>query len=132
MIGKGGKPSPFGTQVTEESGSLAPLGKYRQKSVILNLPPTTDVSEIDWFSIWSQSLQSSLAEVTFLHKVFYQSLETPRTLFETPSFSLKPLCISLMRIGGLNEKFVVSNTKARVSDENFGVSDENLGVSMEF
>lgn len=67
MVGTGSKPSPYGIKIPDEEGSLAPLKTYRHKSVLLTLPPTIDVSAIDWFSVWSQSLQMSLGEVKSLH-----------------------------------------------------------------
>ena len=48
MVGTGSKPSPYGTKVPDETGSLAPLKKYRRESVQLSLPANIDVRYRWW------------------------------------------------------------------------------------
>ena len=66
MVGTGPRASSYGTQLSDETGSMRPLTTYRRKSVLLTLPANIDVSSIDWFSVWSQSLQTSLAQVSLI------------------------------------------------------------------
>lgn len=63
MVGTGSRPSPYGQQIPNEGGSLESLSSYKNKTIILTLPPPVDIFSISWLSIWSQSLQSSFAEI---------------------------------------------------------------------
>ena len=51
-------------QVPDETGSLEPLGAYRNRTIMLTLPAPLDLQSVSWFSIWSQSLQSSFADIS--------------------------------------------------------------------
>ncbi len=57
------EPDELGTAVADETGSMAPLRKYSNKTVVLSLPDGVDVTGIDWLSIWSSGLKRSLAHV---------------------------------------------------------------------
>merc|ERR1711892_382362 len=63
MVGTGTRPSPYGEQIPNEGGSMKSLSSYKNKTIILSLPPPLDIFSITWLAIWSQSLQSSFAEI---------------------------------------------------------------------
>ena len=56
-------PSSQGEAIPNESGSDAPLGRYKNESLVLTLPDHLDVFAIDYISIWSKKLEKSLAHV---------------------------------------------------------------------
>ena len=64
MVGSGGQPSPYGVQIADEEGSMDSLGMYKNRTVILSLPPGLDLRSLSWLSIWSQSLESSFADIS--------------------------------------------------------------------
>lgn len=64
MVGSGGRPSAYGVQIADEEGSMASLGMYKNRTVILSLPPALDLHSVSWLSIWSESLQSSFADIS--------------------------------------------------------------------
>lgn len=64
MVGPGPSPSPYGVQLTDEEGSMASLRSYKNRTVILSLPPGIDIHSVSWLSIWSQSLQTSFADIS--------------------------------------------------------------------
>ena len=64
MVGSGPQPSAYGLQIPDEEGSMDSLGMYKNRTVILSLPPDLDLQSVSWLSIWSQSLQSSFADIS--------------------------------------------------------------------
>ena len=64
MVGSGPRPGPFGVAIPDEDGSLEPLGQYKNRTVILSLPGEMELSSLSWLSLWSKSLQSSLADIS--------------------------------------------------------------------
>ena len=54
-----------GSPIPDESGSLEPLGRYRNKTLLLTIPDDLDlgVSNLDFISIYSKGIQRSLALV---------------------------------------------------------------------
>ena len=54
-----------GYPIPDESGSLEPLGRYRNKTLLLTIPDNLDlgVSDLDYISIYSKGIQRSLALV---------------------------------------------------------------------
>ena len=64
MVGSGQGPSPYGVQLADEEGTMSSLGSYRNRTIILSLPPGLDLHSLSWLSIWSQSLQSSFADIS--------------------------------------------------------------------
>ena len=77
MVGSGTKPGPYGLQIADEEGSMASLGMYKNRTVILSLPPALDLQAVSWLSIWSQGLQSSFADISI-----------PRNLNVPPAISV--------------------------------------------
>lgn len=73
-VGTGDRPSPYGTKVPDEEGRMESLKTYRNRTVILTLPPSVDLMSVSWLSIWSQSLQTNFASVSI-----------PRDLMVPPS-----------------------------------------------
>jgi len=63
MVGTGSRPSPYGEQIPNEGGSMESLGTYKNRTIILTLPPSVSIFSISWLSIWSQSLQSSFSDI---------------------------------------------------------------------
>ena len=43
MVGTGPRPSGYGTQLGDETGSLRPLAAYNGRTVVLSLPPQLDL-----------------------------------------------------------------------------------------
>lgn len=51
-------------RIPDEDGSLAPLGSYRNRTIILSLPPELSLRAVSWLALWSHPLQSSFAEIS--------------------------------------------------------------------
>lgn len=49
--------------VPDEKGSTKPLERYVSKDVVLRLPEGKTLREINWLSIWSRQMQTSLADI---------------------------------------------------------------------
>lgn len=49
--------------VPDEKGSTKPLERYVEKDVVLRLPEGKTLREINWLSIWSRQMQTSLADI---------------------------------------------------------------------
>ena len=64
MVGSGVKPNAYGLQIADEEGSMASLGMYKNRTVILSLPAPLDLHSVSWLSIWSQGLQTSFADIS--------------------------------------------------------------------
>lgn len=51
-VGRGARVGPEGTNVPDENGSLEPLRKYTEKTLVIVLPGELTIFDIDWLSIW--------------------------------------------------------------------------------
>lgn len=51
-VGKGGQVGPAGSTVPDENGSLDPLRRYQDKTLVLVLPNDLTIFDIDWISVW--------------------------------------------------------------------------------
>ncbi len=49
--------------IPDETGSMQPLKRYANQTVILTLPADRDVHGVSWLSVWSKALHRSLAHV---------------------------------------------------------------------
>ncbi|CAK9298903.1 unnamed protein product [Gordionus sp. m RMFG-2023] len=60
----GSQPSPSGFKIPTDDGNVNPLAKSKDQEFLLKLP-NMKVSELKWFSVWSDKSKKSLGEVIF-------------------------------------------------------------------
>ncbi|XP_023337627.1 protein Skeletor, isoforms B/C [Eurytemora carolleeae] len=76
-VGVGNKPGPTGTQVSDENGSIEPLRRYSEKTLVIVLPGDLTVFDIDWLSVWC---------ISFF--VDFGSIRIPKNLNVPPSLRM--------------------------------------------
>jgi len=92
-VGVGPQPSVKGFKVPDEKGYLSPLRKYTEEDVIIRLPGTLTVFEIDWFSIFNLETNENYGSI-----IIPEDLNVPPSLLKIiPSTSSLPNCESLHR-----------------------------------
>ena len=60
--GEGPQPSSKGFIVPDELGYLAPLGKYEEQDVILQMPGAKSIFQIDWLAVYNTDTKKSLGK----------------------------------------------------------------------
>ena len=60
--GEGPQPSSKGFIVPDELGYLAPLGKYEEQDVILQMPGAKSIFQIDWLAVYNTDTRKSLGK----------------------------------------------------------------------
>jgi len=73
--GEGPQPSSKGFIIPDELGYLASLGRYEAQDVILQLPGTTTIFQIDWISVYNRETKKSLG-----HVIVPEALNVPPSL----------------------------------------------------
>jgi len=73
--GEGPQPSSKGFIVPDELGYLAPLGRYEDQDVILQLPGTQTIFNIDWIAVYNRETKHSLG-----HVIIPEGLNVPPSL----------------------------------------------------
>ena len=53
-MGQGPRPGPHGIALPDEDGDNRSLKAYRNRTIILTLPPSIDLQSMSWLAIWSQ------------------------------------------------------------------------------
>ena len=53
-LGQGSRPGPHGIALPDEDGSSRSLKAYRNRTIILTLPPSIDLQSMSWLAMWSQ------------------------------------------------------------------------------
>ena len=53
-LGQGSRPGPHGVALPDEDGSSRSLNAYRNRTIILSLPPSIDLQSMSWLAMWSQ------------------------------------------------------------------------------
>ena len=77
FAGEGPQPSSKGFIVPDQLGYLATLGIYRNQDVILQLPGSKTIFEIDWLAVYNREKRESLG-----HVIIPESLNVPPSLVE--------------------------------------------------
>lgn len=62
-VGKGPKPSRSGKIVPDENGASKPLRSYSRKTVVLTLPGSMTVSDVNWMSVWCRKFSADFGHV---------------------------------------------------------------------
>jgi len=75
FAGEGPQPSSKGFIVPDELGYLAPLGKYEEQDVILQLPGAKTIFQIDWLAVYNTETKTSLG-----HVIVPEQLNVPPSL----------------------------------------------------
>ena len=55
-IGQGSRPGPHGIALPDEDGESRSLRAYRNRTIILTLPPSIDLQSMSWLAMWSKVL----------------------------------------------------------------------------
>ena len=63
--------------VPDELGYLAPIGLYKKQDVILQLPGSKSIFDIDWIAVYNRETRKSLG-----HVIVPESLNVPPSLVE--------------------------------------------------
>ena len=61
--------------VPDELGYLAPIGLYKKQDVVLQLPGSKSIFDIDWIAVYNQETRKSLG-----HVIVPESLNVPPSL----------------------------------------------------
>ena len=69
--GEGPQPSSKGFIVPDELGYLAPLGKYEEQDVILQLPGVKSIFQIDWLAVYNTDTRKSMGETHHSYSRFH-------------------------------------------------------------
>merc|ERR1719474_1765148 len=77
FAGEGPQPSSKGFIVPDELGYLAPIGLYKKQDVILQLPGSKSIFDIDWIAVYNRETRKSLG-----HVIVPESLNVPPSLVE--------------------------------------------------
>ncbi|KAF4533130.1 hypothetical protein B566_EDAN007941 [Ephemera danica] len=92
-VGIGSQPSAKGTKVPDENGYLDPLRTYVDQTVLLQLPGTLSVFEIDWLSVYDVDMMVNLGST-----IIPDNLNVPPSLLTvTNHASTLPNCAQLHR-----------------------------------
>jgi len=75
FAGEGPQPSSKGFIVPDELGYLAPIGLYKKQDVVLQLPGSKSIFDIDWIAVYNQETRKSLG-----HVIVPESLNVPPSL----------------------------------------------------
>jgi len=75
--GEGPQPSSKGFIVADELGYLNLLGRYEDQDVVIQLPGTTTIFQIDWIAVYNTETRKSLG-----HVIIPESLNVPPSLVE--------------------------------------------------
>ncbi|XP_064465589.1 protein Skeletor, isoforms B/C-like isoform X2 [Ornithodoros turicata] len=73
MVGTTNEPSPTGTVLPNEAGSVSKLSRYEKKTIVLTLPSV--ITNYKWFSVYCKK-----AKVSFGHVVIPTDLDYPKEL----------------------------------------------------
>lgn len=73
--GRGPKPTPNGFRIPDENGRILPLVRYDKKTIVLTLPDTLTIFDIDYFGVWCEAFT-----VDFGHVRLPQALNVPPSL----------------------------------------------------
>ena len=55
-LGQGSRPGPHGIALPDEDGESRSLRAYRNRTIILTLPPSIDLQSMSWLAMWSKVL----------------------------------------------------------------------------
>ncbi|XP_050357466.1 protein Skeletor, isoforms B/C isoform X1 [Nymphalis io] len=77
-VGNGSEPSPFGTKVPNEMGSLNPLRGYQGEDIEIVLPGKLTAYDVDWLSVWCVEYRHN-----FGHVYIPKDLDVPPALGQT-------------------------------------------------
>ncbi|CAG4973312.1 unnamed protein product [Colias eurytheme] len=77
-VGNGSEPSPFGTKVPNEMGSLNPLRGYQGEDIEIQLPGKLTAYDIDWLAVWCVEYRHN-----FGHVYIPKDLDVPPALGQT-------------------------------------------------
>ena len=77
FAGEGPQPSSKGFIVPDQLGYLATLGIYRNQDVVLQLPGSKTIFEIDWLAVYNREKRESLG-----HVIIPEALNVPPSLVE--------------------------------------------------
>ncbi|XP_053619492.1 protein Skeletor, isoforms B/C isoform X2 [Plodia interpunctella] len=77
-VGNGSEPSPFGTKVPNEMGSLHPLRGYQGEDIEIVLPGKMTAYDIDWLAVWCVEYRHN-----FGHVYIPKDLDVPPALGQT-------------------------------------------------
>ena len=87
-LGQGSRPGPHGIALPDEDGSSRSLRAYRNRTIILTLPPSIDLQSMSWLAMWSQV--QDLYGVPFLHLECSQELGSALAWLPLPDRLLVP------------------------------------------
>ncbi|XP_028157602.1 protein Skeletor, isoforms B/C isoform X2 [Ostrinia furnacalis] len=77
-VGNGTEPSPFGTKVPNEMGSLHPLRGYQGEDIEIQLPGKLTAHDVDWLAVWCVEYRHN-----FGHVYIPKDLDVPPALGQT-------------------------------------------------
>ncbi|XP_052749030.1 protein Skeletor, isoforms B/C [Galleria mellonella] len=77
-VGNGSEPSPYGTKVPNEMGSLHPLRGYQGEDIEIQLPGKLTAYDIDWLAVWCVEYRHN-----FGHVYIPKDLDVPPALGQT-------------------------------------------------
>lgn len=63
LVGTSSAPSKDGTVLANEAGSTGKLPAYNMNTIVLKLPPNTDINHFRWFSVYSKDDEMSLGDI---------------------------------------------------------------------
>jgi len=87
-LGQGSRPGPHGIALPDEDGSSRSLKAYRNRTIILTLPPSIDLQSMSWLAMWSQELGSALAWLPLPDRLLVPP--SPQALGISPQHSPSP------------------------------------------
>lgn len=87
-LGQGSRPGPHGIALPDEDGSSRSLKAYRNRTIILTLPPSIDLQSMSWLAMWSQV--QDLTWWTFFHPKCSQELGSALAWLPLPDRLLVP------------------------------------------
>ncbi|CAG0901720.1 unnamed protein product [Cyprideis torosa] len=95
-VGIGPRPSSKGIKVPDQNGYVAPLRRYRDETVVLEMPGKLTVFDIDWFSIYDTEKTDLSGDMGSV--VIPDELNVPPSLVEVATLSSSlPNCEQLHR-----------------------------------
>ncbi|CAH2985104.1 unnamed protein product [Chilo suppressalis] len=77
-VGNGTEPSPFGTKVPNEMGSLNPLRGYQGEDIEIQLPGRLTAYDVEWLAVWCVEYRHN-----FGHVLIPRDLDVPPALGQT-------------------------------------------------
>ena len=87
-LGQGPRPGPHGIALPDEDGGSWSLKAYRNRTIILTLPPSIDLQSMSWLAIWSQVLPH--IEESLSHRMFFSGTGKCPSLAATSRSSSSP------------------------------------------